>query len=68
VHGDAAGQQRALVVVDNSSTTRKYAWKFTHRQVGSADLHVPFEAVKKVASGEPLAISGPGLQALVEPA
>ena len=66
VHGDITGKQRAIVVVNNSSTVRKYQWKFTHRQVETAKLHVPFEAVKAVASSDPLEIKGTGLHILVE--
>jgi hypothetical protein len=53
-------------VVNNSSTARKYEWKFTHRQVETAKLYVPFEGVKEVASADPLEIKGPGLHILVE--
>jgi hypothetical protein len=66
VHGDSAGQRRAIVAVNNSSAARKYAWKFTHREVKTAKLYVPFEGVREVASAEPLEIKGPGLHILVE--
>jgi hypothetical protein len=66
VHGDSAGQRRAIVVVNNSSAVRKYEWKFTHRQVEKAKLYLPFEEAKEVASADPLEIKGPGLHILVE--
>ncbi len=66
VHGDSADKQRAIVVVNNSDASRKYVWKFTHRQVQAAKLYVPFEPVKDVASGSPLAIKGSGLHILLE--
>jgi hypothetical protein len=66
VHGDSAGKRRAIVVVNHSSAVRKYKWKFTHRQVETAKLYVPFEGVKEVASAAPLEIKGPGLHILVE--
>jgi hypothetical protein len=65
VHGDFAGQ-RAIVAVNNSNTVRKYQWKLTHREVKTAKLYAPFEAVKEVASADPLEIKGPGLNILVE--
>jgi hypothetical protein len=66
VHGDSAGQRRAIVVVNNSSAARKYTWKFSHREVKSAKLYVPFEEVKELANADPLEIKGQGLHILVE--
>jgi hypothetical protein len=66
VHGDSAGQRRAIVVVNNSSTARKYEWKFSHREVKTAKLYMPFKGVKEVASADPLEIEGLGLHILIE--
>ena len=66
VHGDSAGQRRAIVVVNNSSTVRKYEWRFSHRQVEKAKLYVPFNGAKEVASAAPLEIEGLGLHILLE--
>jgi hypothetical protein len=66
VHGDVAGKRRSIVVVNNSSAARKYRWKFTHRQVETAKLYVPFEGVKEVASADLLEIKGAGLHILLE--
>jgi hypothetical protein len=66
VHGDVADQRRAIVVVNNSGASRKYAWRFTHRPVRAAKLYAPFEPVRDVASGNPLEIKGSGLHILLE--
>jgi hypothetical protein len=66
VHGDYSGKRRAIVVVNNSNATKKYEWKFTHREVEAVKLYTPFEQVKDVKSGVPLEIKGPGLHILVE--
>jgi hypothetical protein len=66
VHGDSAGAQRAIVVVNNSDAPRTYEWKFSHRPVKTARLYIPFEPLKDVADGAPLEIEGQGLHILVE--
>lgn len=43
VHGHRSSGQRALVVVNEASTPRHYAWEFTHRTVQKATLQAPFE-------------------------
>lgn len=66
VHGDSAGQQRAIVVVNHSGSAQRYTWRFTHRQVERARLYAPFEGMKEVATSDPLEIKGPGVHILVE--
>jgi hypothetical protein len=66
VHGNKATGKRALVVVNCSADAVEYTWKFTHREVGKVLLYNPFHAPKIVMAGQPVEISGDGLNILVE--
>jgi hypothetical protein len=68
VHGDARSNRRALVVINEASTPRQYAWEFTHRSVAKARLYAPFENVREVSAGTTLTIPAVGLHIVVETA
>ena len=66
VHGHRETDRRAIVVANTTEQPADYRWRFAHREVRTAVLHVPFSATRTVAADDPLAIEGEALHVLVE--
>lgn len=66
VHGHRLTDQRAIVITNNTESALRYRWSFTHRDVSTATLLMPFHARRTVSSHETMTIEKNGLHILVE--
>lgn len=66
VHGDRETKRKAIVVVNRTKETRRYAWRWLAAGSSRLTLHEPFRAPRVVGAGEEIELRGVGLHILIE--
>lgn len=66
IHGHLKSDQRAMVVINTSTDTLRYTWKFDHKVINQAVLHEPFAPNRVVKAKDTVEIKPYGLQVIVE--
>ena len=66
MHGDRETKRKAIVVVNRTKETRRYAWRWLAAGSSRLTLHEPFRAPRVVGAGEEIELRGVGLHILIE--